>query len=116
MVVDDSAAMRALAAQTLRVRMPNAEILTAANGAEALALAANHAIDFTTLDFHMPGIDGLELLHGLRDLLPAARHCMLTAGLDENVARRAVDLGALYCPKPLTAAQADRMVAYFNRP
>lgn len=116
MVVDDSAAMRALAAQTMRVRMPNTEILTAADGAEALALAAKHAIDFTTLDFHMPGIDGLELLHSLRDLLPAARHCMLTAGLDEDVARRAVALGALYCPKPLTPAQADRMVAYFNRP
>lgn len=116
MVVDDSESMRALIAETLRERLPNAEILTAADGDEALAHAAARAIDFTTVDFHMPGIDGLELLRRLRDLLPAARHCLLTANLEEGVARKAVCLGALYCPKPLTNAQADRIVAHFSRP
>ncbi len=115
LIVDDSDSMRALIAHTLRERMPNAEILSAADGDEALALARKHVIDFTTVDFHMPGIDGLELLRRLRDLLPAARHCLLTANLDDSVARKAVGLGALYCPKPLTDAQTDRMVAYFNR-
>lgn len=116
MVVDDDVSMRALVAEILRTRMPNADILFAADGGEALALAAKHAIDFTTLDFNMPGLDGLELLQRLRELLPAARHTLLTAKLDDNVARKTVSLGALYCPKPLTAAQANRIVAYFNQP
>lgn len=116
LVVDDSDSMRTLVAHTLQERLPNAEILLAADGDKALSLATERVIDFTTLDFHMPGIDGLELLRRLRDLLPAARHCLLTANLDESIAQKAVGLGALYCPKPLTDAQTDRMLTYFQRP
>lgn len=114
LLVDDHTPTHALVAQALHTRMPGAQIIFAADGEEALALATRQAIDFTVLDSCLPGPDGLELLQRMQELLPAARHTLLTTHLNDDVAAKAVRLGALYCPKPLTGAQANRTVAFFN--
>ncbi len=114
LVADDSAAMRAVVAAELVERMPDLHVLHANGGAAALELVEQEHIDVATLDYLMPGIDGLQLLRRLRDRCPAARYVLLTAHPSEAVARDAVALGALYCPKPLTDVQADRIVRYFK--
>jgi len=116
MVVDDDRAMRAVIEAELVDRMPGVRVLAAANGEEALTVAANNIVDATTLDFNMPGINGLQLLRCLRNTCPAARHVLLTSDLSETTAREATLLGALYCPKPLTSPQADRIVRHFYEP
>jgi CheY-like chemotaxis protein len=113
LVVDDDRAMRAVIEAELVDRMPAVRVFTAANGEEALSIATNNFIDAATLDFHMPGIDGLKLLRRLRNCCPTARYVLLTSDLSELTAREATRLGALYCPKPLIAPQADRIVRYF---
>lgn len=116
LVVDDDRAMRAVIEAELLSRMLDVRVLSAANGEEALTIAAKNVIDAATLDFNMPGIDGLELLRRLRNSCPAARYVLLTSDISEQPAREATRLGALYCPKPLTAPQADRIVRYFLEP
>lgn len=113
LVVDDSASLRGLIAAEFEQRIPKAKILTAASGEEALVIAKNQVIDAATLDFHMPGVDGLELLQRLHDQCPAARYVLLTSDHTEAIAEKAIRLGALYCPKPMTPSQADRIVRYF---
>lgn len=116
LVVDDSASMRAVIQAELGERMPDVRILTAASGEEALAIAEQQVIDAATLEFHMPGLDGLELLRQLRNKRPAGRYALLTADLAESPAREASWLGALYCPKPMTVPQAALLALYFLEP
>jgi CheY-like chemotaxis protein len=92
--------------------MPEIRVITAANGEEALGMAKEHPVDAATLDFHMPGIDGIELLQRMRNLCPAARYALLTSNMEEQIALMASRLGALYCPKPLTTAQFDRIARH----
>jgi CheY-like chemotaxis protein len=116
LVVDDSSSMRAVISAEMAQRLPEAKVLAAASGEEALNIADQQPIDAATLDFHMPGLDGLELLRRLKNKCPAARYALLTGDLAEATAREATRLGALYCPKPMTAPQADRLVRYFIEP
>lgn len=112
LVVDDDAAMRAVIAAELRDRLGDIEVLTAENADVAERMFTGRSIDAATLDFFMPGRDGVELLRALRDRSPATIYVLLTANLSEEVARSATALGAMYCPKPLTQAQADRIAKH----
>ena len=66
LVVDDSKPSRSIVARTLRdLRF---ECLEAANGAEALeALATSPRPDLVTVNWHMPVMDGIELVKRLRE-------------------------------------------------
>ncbi|MBT4628080.1 MAG: response regulator, partial [Rhodospirillales bacterium] len=49
---------------------PNISILEAASGDEALELLKSNEPEAAILDFHMPGLTGLELAEKLKDLMP----------------------------------------------
>jgi two-component system cell cycle sensor histidine kinase/response regulator CckA len=70
--VEDEASVRGIAARLLRAR--GYEVLEAADGEEALALAQKHAgaIDLMISDVIMPGMDGPTLLRRARAFLGAA--------------------------------------------
>lgn len=59
LVVDDEAHI--LQVVSLKLRNAGFNVLTAADGEEALDLAANAAIDLVITDFQMPGCTGIEL-------------------------------------------------------
>ena len=61
LVVDDDVAIRVLLRRTLG-SMPDAEIIEAENGAEALGLAHEQRPDLILLDIMMPVMDGIEFL------------------------------------------------------
>jgi two-component system, OmpR family, KDP operon response regulator KdpE len=64
LVVDDEPQiLRALA---INLRARHYEVFTAANGTDALAVAASHPPDLVVLDLGLPDIDGVEVIHGLR--------------------------------------------------
>lgn len=46
------------------------EVGATAMGDEALAMARQHRFDFTILDFHLPGMTGLELFRALAAIRP----------------------------------------------
>jgi two-component system response regulator AtoC len=64
LVVDDEPKMRRVLELMLQ-KMGHA-VLAAANGVEALALAAANAVDLVVTDLKMPEMDGMELLQRLR--------------------------------------------------
>jgi two-component system chemotaxis response regulator CheY len=65
LIVDDSKSSRSIVARTLRGA--RFECLEAANGAEALdVLAATGRPDVVTVNWHMPVMDGIELVKRLR--------------------------------------------------
>ena len=64
LVVDDEAPMRRALETNLRARGYDVEV--AATGEQALDLAARHHPDVVLLDLGLPGIDGIEVVRGLR--------------------------------------------------
>ena len=110
LVVDDSKPSRSIVARTLReLRF---DCIEAANGAEALAaLAASARPDIVTVNWHMPVMDGLELVRRLRRD-PAHRDLrLLMISTEHDRARVAEALAAGvddYLAKPFTAASLTR--------
>ncbi|MFI9324854.1 response regulator [Kitasatospora aureofaciens] len=66
----------------------------AANGAEAVRLAAEHRPDVVLLDIRMPVLDGLAAIERLVGLDPAPQVVMLTTFGDEENVIRALRAGA----------------------
>jgi two-component system, OmpR family, KDP operon response regulator KdpE len=64
LVVDDEPQIRRTLAINLRARGYQVDL--AASGEEALKAAANQQPDVVVLDLGLPGIDGLQVIHGLR--------------------------------------------------
>lgn len=104
LVVDDEAPIRAVARRTLERH--GYRVMVAANGAEAVALYAQHRKDISLVltDMTMPVMDGPATILALRSIDPEVR-IVGSSGLtaNGNVAR-AVDAGVRhFVPKPYTA-------------
>jgi DNA-binding response OmpR family regulator len=80
MIVEDDTYVRELIAQYLEVE--GFETMQAANGFDALKIAAEHAPDLVILDLNLPGIDGFEVARRLR-ATSAVPILMLTGRVDE---------------------------------
>ena len=64
LVVDDEAPIQRALSANLKVR--DYDVLLASTGEQALQLAARHHPDVIILDLGLPGIDGIEVVRGLR--------------------------------------------------
>ena len=72
----------------------------AADGEEAVRLAAELHPDAVVLDLRMPGLDGVSALPLIRDASPGTVVVALSALPVGPMTDRAVDLGATYVRKP----------------
>lgn len=99
LIVDDEANHRR--SLSIGLRLEGFEVLEACDGAEALAVLEQHAVDLAVVDLMMPGIHGLDLARRMRFrhsnvlvLLTSAYH------LSARQLERA-DVGAVgFLPKP----------------
>lgn len=63
LIVDDSETVRAVLKKTLKLaEVPIAELYTAANGRDALAVLNENWVDLVITDLNMPEMDGFELV------------------------------------------------------
>ncbi|MGD9701351.1 MAG: response regulator [Acidimicrobiia bacterium] len=97
LVVDDEPPIQRALRANLKAR--NYEVLLAGTGEEALVLAARHHPDLVILDLGLPGMDGVEVVAGLRGwtqvpiIILSARGAesdkvaALDAGADDYVAK-----------------------------
>ena len=69
LIVDDEPDMRLAVRNVLKLR--GYEIAEAGDGPAALALARESRPDLVLLDMRLPGMDGIEVLAGLGDLVAA---------------------------------------------
>ena len=72
-------------------------ISTATNGTEALALLERHTFDGIVTDYHMPDIDGLELVRRVKGAIPVFMTTIDAESLSSEDRRRVHLL-----PKPLS--------------
>lgn len=84
----------------------------AANGAEAVEIAAREEIRTALVDMKMPGMDGLQTLEKLLAVRPGLGVVMVTGEQDDDKVRAALDLGACgYVLKPFDLFYIELVVA-----
>jgi CheY-like chemotaxis protein len=85
------------------------EVITAANGKEALQKLKAERPHLILLDVRMPGMNGLEALRRIREIDREVGVIMVTAVNEEETGREALRLGAFdYIVKPLDLAYLER--------
>jgi len=102
-VADDHPLVREALRHALAMALEGVRVLEAASLPEALALlAAEDAVDLAVLDLNMPGMNGFAGLAELRSSEPSLPVAIVSATLDPEVVRRALELGAAgFIPKTL---------------
>jgi CheY-like chemotaxis protein len=102
LIVDDSKLARMVMASAFRRIRPDWTLIETSNAEEALAAIAGGAVDLALIDFNMPGIDGLELVAGIRKTHPVMPVALVSANVQNEIIGRARELNAAFIPKPLT--------------
>ncbi len=104
LVVDDEASVRIITKQTLHAFGYN--VLTAADGAEAVAVYAQNAKEIAVVltDMMMPVMDGPAMIHALRRIDPGVK-VVAASGLspESHMAKAPSDTVKAFLPKPYTA-------------
>ena len=103
LIVDDSRMSRMLISAIAGDIYPDAELIEAEDGADALGKIAGKTVDLATIDYNMPGgMDGLELARQVLAMCPQARVGLLTATLEDEIADEVTRLGIEFVGKPIT--------------
>lgn len=103
LVVDDEAPIQRALSANLKVR--DYDVLLASTGEQALQLAARHHPDVVILDLGLPGIDGIEVVRGLRGWTSVPIIILSARGSEQDKVI-ALDAGADdYVSKPFGMAE-----------
>ncbi len=112
LVVEDSPTMRQLISFTMR-RIPNARVIEAIDGVDALKKLSAEPVDIVLCDINMPVMDGLKLISLIRgnpDLRNIPIIIITTEGAEED-RKRALRMGANdYLTKPIQTHQLIEVV------
>lgn len=104
LVVDDEVAICETLAQILGYEMYR--VLTAGDGPSALRLLEEQAVDAMLLDVKMPGMDGVEVLHSIKEQQPLVQVVLLTGHATVDSAVQGMKEGAYdYIMKPADFAE-----------
>jgi CheY-like chemotaxis protein len=93
LVVDDDAALRDLTETYLESQSQHFHVVTATSARDALDVLDDRPIDCIVSDYEMPGLDGLQLLRGVRETHPDVPFILFTSRGSESVASTAISRG-----------------------
>jgi len=122
MIVDDSRSMRAFVRRVMDLSGFEVDsCLNAANGAEALALLNEQAVDIILTDINMPEMNGEDFVRRMaeREELRSIPVVVVSTDGTQNRIRRLLDLGAKgYVVKPFSPealrAELERVLEVEN--
>lgn len=114
LIVDDSRVARMMIASLVLRQRPSWKITHAENGSEALSTARKTSFDYISVDYNMPGMDGLMVAETLAREQPASRIVLLTANVQSAIEERAQKLGVGYVGKPLTETSISALLDQFG--
>ena len=110
LIVDDSFYMRTMLKNMLTDAGYDV-VGEAANGQQALEMAAETKPDLITLDVILPDNTGLDVLKGLRQQSPDSKVVMCSAVGQEVIVNEAIESGALaYIVKPFSEEKVLEIV------
>ncbi|MFO1053791.1 MAG: response regulator [Planctomycetota bacterium] len=105
LLVEDDDPLRAVLFELLRQR--GWHVHTASRGDEAVEMARRVEIDFSILDLHLPGLNGLEVYRRICAEIRPLPSILMSGEASGEEARRALELGMVeFLRKPL---ELDRL-------
>jgi two-component system response regulator (stage 0 sporulation protein F) len=115
LVIDDNLAVIDILATCLGEE--GHTISSALTSDEGLKLVILSRPDLVLLDVALPGMNGIEVLKRIRAISPAIGVIMVTGNTDPQLAREAIELGALaYVDKPFDLTHLRRVVVMALQP
>ena len=90
------------------------QVIKAENGDKALEAAATNQIDAFTVDYNMPGMNGIEVIEKLRESYPDSKIVLLTSNIQSDVQQQADELNVRVFNKPVLKEVVEEIVKYFN--
>lgn len=117
LVVDDSRVSRMMIRAVMLDKHPDWTVVEAGSGDEALtamATLAGLSFDLITIDYNMPGIDGLEFATRARASGCQAAMALLTANVQDAIRDRAVALSVRFVRKPVTPVAVAEVMALID--
>ena len=109
LTVDDQMGIDSFFYEFFTVR--NYEVFNALSGKEAIGIVKREKPRIILLDINMRGMDGIETLQKIREIDKDAAIIMVTGVKDEDVMKKAMELGANdYITKPLSLEYLDKVV------
>lgn len=104
LIVDDSTVSRMVLGAIIKEHMPDANLIEAKSGDDALSKVGDVSIDMAIIDYNMPGMTGLELFDELAKITPIPRRALLTANIQDSVRAQAETIGVVFLNKPINEA------------
>ena len=93
MVVDDDAALRSTLQEILIDE--GWDVVSAEDGFQAIQMASESEFALVLMDFKMPGMNGLEALLKIKEILPNCVEVMMTGHAEESQIEEALSNGVM---------------------
>jgi len=110
LIVDDSRLSRMMIKNYVVDAHPNWTIIEAVDGDDALEKAKGQTIDCMTIDYNMPGMDGITLIKKLRESFANAQIALLTANIQDSIKKQTDEVGVEFIQKPITQEKIQNYV------
>ncbi len=102
LIVDDSRLSRMMIRNFAQEVHADWEFIEAVDGDDAINKSATEAVTWMTIDYNMPGMDGITLATTLRERFPNATIALVTANIQDSIRRQADEIGMQFIQKPIT--------------
>ena len=94
LIVDDEESMGRFL--SIMLKKDGYDVASVTSGADALERAREESFDVVVTDIKMPGMDGIQVLEGIKKIDPSIPVVMMTAYASQRSAIEAVNKGAFY--------------------
>jgi len=115
LIADDSPTFQKILKLHILKHLPNAEFICVSNGLDALEILLREEISIGFLDWHMPGLEGTEVVKKVRAMkdLKSLPLVMVTSERSRSLIKEMIDLHELtdYILKPYTTQVLDEHLA-----
>ncbi len=114
LIVDDSATSRLMIRTYVHRVRPDWLLVEAGSGVAAMEAVFYQPIDIASIDYNMPGMDGLTLARRIRAQLPEVRMVIFTANIQDYLRDECAEIGAGLVIKPVTERSVTEMLGLLD--
>jgi two-component system chemotaxis response regulator CheY len=112
LIVDDSRLSRMMIKKYVLDAHPSWIIIEAVDGDDALEKSKGQLISCMTIDYNMPGMDGITLIKKLRETFKYTKIALLTANIQDSIKKQTQEVGVDFIQKPITQ---EKIQSYIKR-